>query len=334
MQDLLVEYLENLGTCLSLKEYDQLISKIKTILSKDMFEKLKKCFNYEEGWLFVGLDFDSLEDKISAVTTKDPNKIKVYRDGYDGHCLRAYKYFGEHMPDIDSNSVDSINSIKKKYKYYRQESKAPTFALTYQGTYITLMNNCGFTEELAKSIEANYHELYSVSDEYINNRLKTASNVGYVDIAFGLRLRTPLLKQVILGTSQTPYEAAAEGRTAGNAMGQSWCLLNTRAASEFLNKTRKSIYRLDIKPCAQIHDAQYFLAKDNLEVLEYVNTHLVKAVSWQEDSEIQNEYIKMSGELSIFYPNWCHELVIPNNATQQEIKKLAINFNKKLKESL
>ena len=100
MQDLLVECLEGLETCLSLKEYDQLISKAQSLLSEQMFEKLKQCFEYQSGWLFVGLDFDSLEDKISAVTTKDPEKIKVYSDGYDGHCLRALAYFGEHMPDI------------------------------------------------------------------------------------------------------------------------------------------------------------------------------------------------------------------------------------------
>ena len=33
--------------------------------------------------------------------TKDPNKLKVYTDGYDGHCLRATAYFGESMPDIE-----------------------------------------------------------------------------------------------------------------------------------------------------------------------------------------------------------------------------------------
>jgi hypothetical protein len=47
------------------------------------------------------LDFASLEDRISALTTKDPNKLKVYTDGYDGHCLRATAYFGESMPDIE-----------------------------------------------------------------------------------------------------------------------------------------------------------------------------------------------------------------------------------------
>ncbi len=48
-------------------------------------------------------------------------------DGYDGHSLRAYAYFGDQMPDIDPNSVESINSISKKEGALRQQSKAPTF---------------------------------------------------------------------------------------------------------------------------------------------------------------------------------------------------------------
>lgn len=59
---------------------------------------IKSCFEAPVGWLLCGLDFASLEDKISAVTTRDPNKIKVYTDGYDGHSLRAYAYFGARMP--------------------------------------------------------------------------------------------------------------------------------------------------------------------------------------------------------------------------------------------
>jgi DNA polymerase I len=62
---------------------------------------IKSCFVAPKGSLFVGLDFDSLEDKISALTTKDTNKIKVYVDGYDGHCLRAQSYFSDEMPDIE-----------------------------------------------------------------------------------------------------------------------------------------------------------------------------------------------------------------------------------------
>lgn len=63
---------------------------------------IKTCFVAPAGWLFVGLDFASLEDRISALTTKDPNKLKVYIDGYDGHSLRAHSYFAEQMPDIET----------------------------------------------------------------------------------------------------------------------------------------------------------------------------------------------------------------------------------------
>lgn len=61
---------------------------------------IKKCFKAPKGWLFCGADFSSLEDYISALTTKDPNKLRVYEDGFDGHCLRAYYYFKNQMPDI------------------------------------------------------------------------------------------------------------------------------------------------------------------------------------------------------------------------------------------
>jgi len=280
---------------------------------------IKSCFEAPPGWLFGGIDFSSLEDRISALTTKDPNKLKVYTDGYDGHCLRAYSYWGNKMPDINPLSVDSINSIAKKYKPLRQKSKDPTFALTYQGTFKTLMTNCGFTEEEAKEIERKYHELYQVSDRWVEAKLDQASKVGYVTIAFGLRLRTPLLHQVIRGTSKTPHQAEAEGRTAGNALGQSYCLLNSRAGVEFNSKVRKDKYKLDIKPCAQIHDAQYFLIRDDIKVVKYANDNLVKAVEWQELPDIIHDEVKLGGEFGIFYPTWKTEITLPNNASEEEI---------------
>lgn len=286
---------------------------------------IKRCFRAPKGYLFVGLDFSSLEDRISALTTKDPNKLKVYTDGYDGHCLRAYAYFHDQMPDIDPRVVASINSIAEKYKPLRQKSKNPTFALTYQGTYITLMTNCGFSEQLAKHIEKQYHDLYQVSDDWVNDKLEKATKYGYVTCAFGLRVRTPLLHQVILNTKRTPFEAAAEGRTAGNALGQSYGLLNSRAASEFMKKVRTSKFRTKIRPCAHIHDAQYYVIPDDMECLMYMNKHLVKAVKWQNDPEIWHPDVKLGGEVSVFYPNWATELVIPNDATETEITSLAKN---------
>ena len=280
---------------------------------------IKSCFQAPHGWLFVGLDFASLEDRISALTTKDPNKLKVYTDGYDGHSLRAYAYFGDQMPDI-VDTVVSINSIQVKYPDFRFESKAPTFALTYQGTFKTLMTNCGFSAEKAKLVEKRYHDLYQVSDKWVSDKLDQATKDGYVTVAFGLRVRTPLLSQVIRGNSKTPHEAQAEGRTAGNALGQSWCLLNSRAGNEFMAVVRPSEYCLDIRPCAQIHDAQYMLIRDDIHVVQFVNEHLVKAVEWQDHSDIAHPDVKLGGDLSIFWPDWSKEATIPNGADEQTIR--------------
>lgn len=298
----------------------------------DYAKVIKKCFKAPKGWLFVGLDFDSLEDRISALTTKDPNKLKVYTDGYDGHCLRAYSYFGDQMPDIDPNSVESINSIAKKYKPLRQDSKVPTFLLTYGGTYKGIMDQVGWDEAKAKDVESKYHVLYAHSDHWVQVKVQQAAKDGYVIVAFGLRLRTPLLKQTILNTRKTPFEAQAEARTAGNALGQSWGLLNTRAGVEFLRKVRTSKYRLDIRPCAHIHDAQYFMTKDDMGAVLFLNEHLVKAARWQNHPDIYHPQVKLGGSVGIFYPNWAYEMAVPNEITEEQLKTNIKEYIEELKE--
>lgn len=288
----------------------------------DFGKVIKTCFQAPDGWLFAGADFNSLEDYISALTTKDPNKLAVYERGFDGHCLRAAYYFRDQCPEIDLEDPASVNTIKKKYPELRQDSKAPTFLLTYGGTYHGMMSNLGWSEEKSKAIEKGYHDLYQVSDAYVQERLKQASKDGYVEVAFGLRVRTPLLKQVIYGSRGMPYEASAEGRTAGNALGQAYGLLNNRAAVEFMQKVWASKYRYDIKPVALIHDAIYVVIRNDVEVVEFANRELIKSMQWQELPEIQHPTVKLGAALDIFWPDWAHATTLPNNADQKTIMEL------------
>lgn len=287
---------------------------------------IKSCFKAPPGWFFCGIDFASLEDRISALTTKDPAKLKVYTDGYDGHAMRAVAYWGDQMPDIDPNDVKSVNSIGDKnhpnfktYGHFRQDSKVPTFALTYGGTYVAIMAQTGMPEQTAIRVETQYHVLYKVSDDWVAAKLQQACQVGYVTVAFGLRVRTPMLHQVVLGTSKTPFQAEAEGRSAGNALGQSWCLLNSRAGSEFMGEVRASEHRNDVKPCAQIHDAQYYLVRDNIDTMVWANERVVHACEWQNHPDIWHDEVKLGGEFSIFYPDWSKECVLPNGAGPETI---------------
>lgn len=222
-------------------------------------------------------------------------------------------------------NLQQINSIKKKYPELRQMSKGPTFALTYQGNWRTLMTKFGFDEDQAKRIEARYHELYADADKWVQDRLHQAEIDGYVTCAFGLRLRTPLLKSCVMHSKNTIKEAEKEARSAGNALGQSWCLLNTRSALEVLHEVWRSKYATDILPCAQIHDALYFFVKDDLEVITWFNKVLIKAMEWQEDPMIKHDKVKLGGDMEIHYPSWAEGIEIKNNATKEEIRETLKN---------
>lgn len=294
---------------------------LQNIPANSIYSKhIKKCFTAAPNRIMAGADFLSLEDRISALLTKDTNKLKVYTDGYDGHSLRAFSYFKEYMPDI-VETVDSINSIADKYPKWRQASKAPTFLLTYGGSYHGLMNNVGLPKEDALAIEANYHALYKESDEWVAARLEEATTNGYVTVAFGLRVRTPILGQTLLNSKVTPYEASAESRTAGNALGQSYGLLNNRAAIEFFDRLLVSEYKYDIRIIALIHDAIYLDFPATLGCTEWVNKNLIECMEWQNLAEIDHPTVRLGGSLELF-PNWAKSINIPNNAKRSEIHKI------------
>lgn len=106
---------------------------LQNIPANSIFGKLiKEAFQAPKGWLMCGADFNSLEDYISALTTKDTNKLRVYTDGYDGHCLRAFYYFHKKMPDLAQEMTllptDRVFKITKEdgSLYYAKRFRYPT----------------------------------------------------------------------------------------------------------------------------------------------------------------------------------------------------------------
>jgi len=288
---------------------------------------IKSCFKAPHGWLWAGADFSSLEDRINAILTKDPNKIKVYTDGYDGHCLRTFAYFKDQMPDIE-DTVKSINSINEKDPKLRQKSKAPTFALTYNGTWNTLVTNSGFTPEEAQQIEANYHKLYTVSDKFSTKNVKFAQKNGYMKCAFGMTIRCPLLSMVIHhdpSGRNTPYAAVAESRSANNAVTQSWGMLINRALIATNKVIEASDFIYDIRPINTIHDAAYFLVRDTPEAVKFLNETLIKEMQWNAHPSIRSKDVLMEADLEIG-KSWDKQTSLPNNASIKQIEEIINGF--------
>ena len=276
----------------------------------------KYMFCAPPGWVYIGADFNALEDRIDALKTKDPNKLKVYTDGFDGHSWRACFYFADKITGIDIQDPVSVKTVGKLFPKERQDSKAPYFALTYQGTYKTLVKNCGFSFDVARKIEQGHKEMYKVAEQATQEKLTLASKQGYLDVAFGIRVRTPLLQKYGLTLSHSQ----AEGRTVGNAWGQSYGLLNTRAGTAFLKQVREQ--DRPVYACAQIHDAQYFLAPRDPVLIHWVNGTLTKEMQWQELDEIRHPDVGLSGELDIFRFSWAKGHTLKNEASLADVQKV------------
>ena len=183
-----------------------------------------------------------------------------------------------------------------------------------------MVTNLGFEESTAKQIETNFHKMYQVSNDWVKGKIQIAAQQGYAETAFGLRVRTPLLKQVVFNGVRVPREAEAEARTLGNAIsGQSYGLLNNRAMVAFMEKVWKSKYRYDILPVALIHDAGYLLVRDSVEVVHWVNTELPKDMSWQDLPEIQHDEVKLGAQLDLFYKGWHQPITLPNSISPIDI---------------
>ncbi len=286
-------------------------------------KKIKECFMAAVGWLFGGADFNALEAIADAVITKDPNKLYPMIQGIDSHCWNTFHYHPDRVPGI-VETKDSINSIKKLFPTVRQDDKAITFAAQYFGTYKTFMENSGLSYDDAIRIEENYHKLYEVSDLWSEHMIRQGSKLGYVSLAFGGRLRTPILSRTVLNTRSTPYEAMNEYRSAGNALIQSYCILNNRAAIAFMDLVYKSPHRYDIHPCALIHDAIYIKWVDDIAITKWINDNLVKCMEWTDLPELQHPIVKLGAELDIFKENWANGITIPNNVDVDEILEVLI----------
>ena len=286
-----------------------------------MGKLVKSCIEAPDGWLFAGADFSALEERIGAILSKDPNRIKVYTDGYDGHSMRAQKYFADQMPDIDPADVNSVNSIEIKYPELRRKSKAPTFALQYMGTAYTLHKRAGFTMEQATDIEQAFHELYKVSGEFNKKNTQFMEKHGYVECAFGLKLRTPIISQCILGNSRTPHEADKEARSANNAITQSWGMLLNRAMNATNQRIEEAGYSKDILPCNMIHDAGYFIVRNNPHYIKFLNDVLIAEMEWNNNKIIKSKDVLMKATLEIGN-SWDTLVPLNNNAPLKEIHEL------------
>jgi len=86
-----------------------------------------------------------------------------------------------------------------------------------------------------------------------------------------------------------------------------------------MDRVYDSEYKYDIKPIAQIHDSQYYLIRESIDVLQWVNTNLIECMSWQELPEIMHDTVKLTASLELYYPTMANKIVIPTGMSNTEL---------------
>lgn len=144
----------------------------------------RACFTTNKGNLFCSCDYSAQEGRMQAEVYNEPVLIDMYSKGLDSHSVNAKIFFKEELKDID------VKDVKKLRPDLRQAAKAPFFALSYGGSYSTLMSSLGISEEEAKKIVANYEEGYKATMEFAKRGEAFVKNNGYIIInpTYGHRL--------------------------------------------------------------------------------------------------------------------------------------------------
>ena len=132
-----------------------------------------------------------------------------------------------------------------------------------------------------------------------------------------------MLPQVILTSYDSlPYEAYQEVKTAANALGQSYGLINSHSGNMFMQRVwDHPEYRTWILPCAQIHDSQYHLVKNHLGCLKWYNDNLVECMEWADLDPIRHPEVGLGSQVEVYAPDWAKPITLPNRASMAQIKE-------------
>lgn len=280
-------------------------------------KSIKNCFKAPEGWLFAFADFSALEDKVGAILSGDTNKTREFTENIDGHSMRAAAFFKDELEErgifIDMEDPKSINRVKDEASDIRNKSKAPSFGMQYGCAAPKLQKMLKCSMQKAEEVYGAFHKLYSGLGAYAKRNEAFAKANGYIELAFGLQLKTPRIHSKDNGVQ------SGEVRSASNAATQSYGMLMNRAFIDVDNRLEASEFKMDIKVISTIHDAAYYLVKNKPEAIKWLNDNLIEAMEWQEDPILKSD-VKIGAELDLG-KDWAHCKTLNNSASLDEINE-------------
>lgn len=131
-------------------------------------KEIRKAFiARSEEYQLMSADYSQIELRIIAALANDPNMIQAFVDREDIHRATASKVF--HVP------------LEEVTKDQRSAAKAVNFGIIYGQSAFGLSQNLGISRTEAKGIIDAYFAQYSTIKTYMDNAVKNARELGYVE---------------------------------------------------------------------------------------------------------------------------------------------------------
>lgn len=277
---------------------------------------VKKCFTAPKGKVIMAADYNALEDRVIASLSRDTNKCDIFLKNLDGHSLNALGYFREKIAKLMHLTGDTptdatafmqlVDEGNPEAKSIRQDSKAPTFGLSYGAYPPKVAATLKIPLDEAQEIFNNYHNvLYPGITNYRENYvLQYAMEHGEIHLGLGFMLRTD--------------DPGRDIRTLANATCQFWSILTALTINKMHQLIDQMGYEEDVKVVSTIYDSIYLEVTEDPKIVKWVNDNLIETmlVDFMEDQTIHND-----AQCDIGY-NWADMTTIPNNASLAEVKQI------------
>jgi DNA polymerase-1 len=189
------------------------------------------------GGVIMSADYSQIELRLMAHMSQDPHFIEAFRAGKDIHAATASKIFG--IPEEELS------------REQRNRAKVANFGIIYGISAFGLSQRLSIPRSESKKLIEDYFANYPQVEEYMNQMISKAKEVGYVTTLYGRKRYLPDI------TSRNPVVRGLAERNAINAPIQGSAADIIKVA---MINVAKRIQREELKSrmILQVHDELVF----------------------------------------------------------------------------
>jgi DNA polymerase I-like protein with 3'-5' exonuclease and polymerase domains len=156
-------------------------------------KRIKSLFIPDDGWVFIGADYSSLEPHAFAVASGEPKLKKIFNEGLDFYSSIAIDVLGLTGVSANPNDPNYLGTVDKAK---RQWVKAIALSIPYGAEGGRVSQLLGISYDEGKEVVEKYLKAFPVLKKWMDHCVLQMKLNGYVDGLTGRRKRGDLVKEL------------------------------------------------------------------------------------------------------------------------------------------